>query len=424
MELQLIAAGVLTLGYIGYKVIGRSAFKLPAFRKKLAARKPPSPETFRVERVTLDVTPVNLLEFIRKTATLRGLHFRLVADFAVETWPDTYLRAFVHEEKPLYALIVERINHPVHVEFLTLFENLTTLQTSGSEEQADPARPLALTLQLLPGFTTDELYIQHLSALDHQPRSCRTASRQNFFEDFRALLILDHELRNAKHALRTETLQGILQALPPLPVNDLIRRYDKGEPLPVIPVPTEVHTSSIDAPRPQTMEAHVPPRPEAAPILRPPKRESLLERRKQAIQKDADDTLVLELPDPAPPAVDEAPAFEEMTAEPILLDLQMTEDVEETSPPAVVELEVAAISLPFQVVGEPPEAEPVPTVIEEVKLAESAPNNAPLPFQVSAEAPRSPLDSTSSAKPTCKHCGATLFSTLTTRCSKCKQSVK
>lgn len=393
MELQLIAAGVLVLGYIGFKVLGSSGLKLPAFQKKLAARKPPSPEKFHIERVTLDITPVNLLEFIRKTATLRGLNFRLVADFTMETWPDTYFRAFVHETKPLYALIVERIGLPIHVEFLSLFDDLTTLLTSGSEEQADPARPAALTLQLLPGFTMDELYIQHLSALDNQSKNCRVPSRQTFFEDFRASLIIDHETRHAKHVLRCETLQGILQALPPLNVKDLIRRYDQGEPLPLIPVPAEVLATTIDSKQSHILEGRVPP-------LAKPQRESLLERRKQAIQKDEDDAIVLELTDSdlEQPQLAETPDLAAEENETIELD--MPDMLDEPIMAAITELEA-----------------PEPTI-------EPSDSPALLPFQIVAETPEPPSEATPSTKPTCPHCGATLFSTLSSRCSKCKQSIR
>ena len=314
-------------------------------------RKAPSPEKLRFERVTLDVTPANLLQFIRKTALLRRSGFRLISDFTVEAWPETFFRAFMHEEKPLYALIVEDLGADVHIEFLSFFDDMTSLLTSGSEEQPDPSRPASLIKQTLPGFTTDELYMQHLLALEDDLGKGKKAippSRRTFFEDFRANLVLEHELRHHKHLVRAETLQALLETLPALPLDDLIGRYDRVEPLPVIPVPPEKPTIKKQAPEPK---------------------DSTLERRISSSR-----TVEVKIEEIA-----------DRTNETSARPQESATVIEETPNPAIPAL------LPFQRVEATPEQVPGSTV---------------------------------STKPTCPHCGATLFSSLSSRCSKCKQSVR
>lgn len=476
MDVRLVLAGVLILGYVGYKGFERSGGKLPFSlsvgkrrSRALAARKPPAPEKLAFERVTLDATPANLQGFIRMTGTLERLGFRIVADFAITAWPDTCCRGFVHGEKPVHAVVVERRGLPAHVELFTLFDDLSGLVTSSSEEAEDPGKPVALRFQQIPGLTLDELFVLHLSTLENlfqDDLSPRPATRLAFFEHARALLVIEHELRKANRALRTDSLSRALDALPPLPLRDLLKRHGLEEPTnaedaPDVPeakpLPAKAGPATQDAPPAESEEA--------------PRRRgigsSLLSRRMAAreesepetpAQPEADATPIREAAAP-PPAneglvltVAEAPPPTEITPEEWSIEVIATPSTppepevatllpfEGAAEAPIAPLEAVA-PLPFEVVAaatidEAPRTERAPLLPFEIPPAESSPT---LPFEIMAAAPVAvddrpqetlpfeavpAVEASTASRPTCPHCGAALFSSLSSRCSKCKQAVR
>lgn len=472
MDLRLALAGVLILGYVGYKGFERSGGKLPFSlsvgkrrSRALAARKPPAPEKLGFERVTLDATPANLQGFIRMTGHLERLGFRIVADFAIASWPDTCCRGFVHGEKPVHAVVVERRGLPAHVELFTLFDDLSGLVTSTSEEAEDPGKPVALRFQQIPGLTLDELFVLHLSTLENlfqDDLTPKPATRLAFFEHVRALLVIEHELRKANRALRTDSLSRALDALPPLALRDLLKRHGLEEPaheeeVPEVsqaqPLPATEGTRTQDEPPEESKEA--------------PRRRgigsSLLSRRmaareegepKTSARSEADPTPALEAAAPTPEdevlvlTVAEAPPPAENTPEEWSIEVI-------AAPSTAQEPEVTTL-LPFEVTPEPP-VEPLEAVaplpfeaaepIDEAPLTERAPllpfeippaeSGLALPFEIMApvavdERPQETLpfeevpavEAVPASRPTCPHCGAALFSSLSSRCSKCKQAVR
>ncbi|HEY9854969.1 MAG TPA: hypothetical protein V6D05_04465 [Stenomitos sp.] len=428
-------------GYVVYKGVERSGVKLPfgpggGRGRALPARKPPAPEKLGFERLTLDATPANLQRFIRLTGNLERLGFRIVADYAITGWPDLYCRGLVHQDKPVHAVIVERLGSPTHVELFTLFDDLSAMVTSGSEEAEDPGKPAALRFQQLPGLTLDELFVQHLSSLETLYQDQLTpmpATRLAFFEHQRALLVIEHELRKAKRALRTEHLSRTLDALPELPTRELLKRYGLEDPVADAPDPLPAVSKAIP----------IMPRAEAEPE-EAPKRwgvgSSLLSKRLAAREEadtpeeaiaESNQTLVLD-PEPDPGATsepDEAVVLE-LTVEAVAPTFDLERDEPEEPVPSdfttarsEAEAPEATVRLPFEVIPEPPEPIRLPFEVvpdsPPLDTSEAAEPGEPLPFEVSAEtAP------TTGSKPTCPHCGATLFSSLSSRCSKCKQAVR
>lgn len=443
MDVRLALAGVLIAGYAGYKGFERSGGKLPfslsAGRRRarsLSARKPPAPDKLAFERVTLDATPANLQSFIRLTGNLERLGFRIVADYAIAGWPDLYCRGLIHHDKPVHAVIVERMGSPAHVELFTLCDDLSALVTSGSEESDDPSKPAALRFQQIPGLSLDELFVQHLSSLENlyqDQLSPMPATRLAFFEHQRALLVIEHELRKAKRMLRTDSLSRVIDALPELPTQELLKRYGFEEPAEEAPE-AEAVTMVKAVAASQKVEAK--PEPEEAP-----KRwgigSSLLSKRLAArdeaeeapseTSSDSGRTLVLE-----PEAMAPLP-FEVIPEEPASLPFEVVPEPDVTeaaaleSPDPIEATEPRAL-LPFEIVPveeasdpEPLELSPVEEPVVETISAEVPPAepSIKLPFEIFPEAPAAP-----SSKPTCPHCGATLFSSLSSRCSKCKQAVR
>lgn len=459
MDVRLALAGVLMVGYVAYKGYERSGGKL-SFRlgaaRALPARKPPTPDKLAFERVTLDVTPANLQSFIRLTGNLERLGFRIVADYAIAAWPDTYCRGLVHHDQPVHAAIVERHGLPAHVELFTLFDDLSALVTSSSEEAADPSKPAALRFQQIPGLTLDELFVQHLSSLENLSQdelSPMPATRVAFFEHQRALLVIEHELRKAKRALRTDSLSRALDTLPQLDVQALLKRYGLEEP------PEEEPEVAVQESVSTTLPAQEPTEPEEAP-----KRwgigSSLLSKRMAAREEaelapsetvagtDGGSPVALDL-EPAELTSQEAPIAVETVPsdapEVSVYDLS-TEDSDDSD----FQVEVLG-PLDPEPTPEPPEPEPVAPLPFLVAPEAEAP--APLPFLVGIAAPepvapaaepsaRLPFEivpagvpdagtsqpdvvaATPSSRPTCPHCGASLFSSLSSRCSKCKQAVR
>lgn len=475
MDLRLALAVVLIIGYVAYKGFERSGGKLPFSlnvsmgrrRRSVGARKPPAPDKFAFERVTLDATPANLQSFIRLTGHLERLGFRIVADYAIAGWPDTYCRGFVHKDKPVHGTIVERQGLPAHVELFTLFDDLSALVTSGSEEAEDPSKPMALRVTQIPGLTVDELFVQHISSLENlfqDQLSPMPAMRLAYFEHQRALLVIEHELRKAKRALRTDSLSRALDALPELPVTDLLKRYGLEEAEAEAPEAEPIAVSVKTLPAQESVETRS--EPEEAP-----KRwgvgSSLLSKRMAAKQEEdapveevaSTATLVREpevLPPPAVPeeprtlevTVEEAAPVFEVVPEPVAIAPLPFEVIPEPEAGAPLPFEVipepdAAAPLPFEIVPEPAEsrtpvpfeetASPEPVSAAAIKLpfeilpeekapaAETAAPAIALPFEAVATVESA---AGSSAKPTCPHCGATLFSSLSSRCSKCKQAVR
>lgn len=495
MDLRLALAIVLIVGYVAYKAYERSGAKLPlglgmgmGRRRSIAARKPPAPDKLAFERVTLDATDANLQSFIRLTGALDRLGFHVVADYAIAGWPDTACRGFVHKDKPVHATIVERHGLPAHVELFTLFDDLSALITSGSEEAEDPSKPLALRFQQIPGLTVDELFVQHISSLENlyqDQLNAMPALRLAYFEHQRALLVIEHELRKAKRALRTDSLSRVLDALPELPVKDLLKRYGLEEPGEEAPEAESVTVSIKTIPAQERVEA--PTESEEAP-RKWGIGSSLLSKRMAARQEaespvdapvgsEAVATLVLEPAPIAEPALEvtvaEATAVIEIEPEAeirapepeAILPLPFEVGPEPSEPPSEPE---AAMPLPFESVPEPVEPEPeaiaplpfeiVPAETEPVESVDPLPFEAPaategptesvpaepaikLPFEIVPEEPTAEAEplpfavvpdepasvgetAATSSKPTCPHCGATLFSSLSSRCSKCKQAVR
>lgn len=516
MDLRLALAGVLIVGYVAYKGFERSGGKLPfsltvgmGRRRSVPARKPPAPDKLEYERVTLDATPANLPSFIRLTGNLERLGFRLVADYAIAGWPDTYCRGLVHKEKPVHAAIVERQGLPAHVELFTLFDDFSALVTGNSEEADDPTKPPSLRVQQIPGLTLDELFVQHLSSLEslfQDQLHSLPATRLTYFEHQRALLVVEHELRKAKRIVRSDSLSRVLDALPELPVAALLKRYGLAEP--AAEEAPKVEAPAVALKTVPSLAAEAKADPEEAP-----KRwgigSSLLSKRLASKQEGdtagedgtpsgGGETMVLAPEVPKAPIVrsdepltlevtveEAAPVFDlaaEPAAEANVVELDEPDATDSLpfailpeEPESALEPEAAA-PLPFEIVPEPEAAAPLPFEIVpepeavaplpfevvpepeaaaplpfEIVPADEAPEPEPiaaapaikLPFEIAPEekpavaevevpAIALPFESPAaieaaaspSAKPTCPHCGATLFSSLSSRCSKCKQAVR
>lgn len=372
----MVAAGTLILGYGAFKAFERFGGRMSKRRLGFGL-KVPSPEKLDYDRVTLDVAGVSLLGFIRSTAQLRRLGFLRVADFTVVGWPDTFLRGFVHREKPVYAVIVEHRGHERHLELTSIFEDLSALTTSTSGAPADASRPGSLRFHPLPDVSVDEFYLQHLSTLESlQETGARpqSATLQGFFPHHRDLLVIEHTLRKAKRVLRVDTLQHALDELPALRLEDLLKRAESSE------QPVEAFHPNDGASQDIRLVVETAKTPS---VESPHGANSLLAKRLAARQES--ERILAPV---AVESVDETPVFDLDDANaPFERNVEPSrERAIEADPPVQ---EAPRILLPFEI---PP---------DEV---------ATLP--VRAE------------KPLCPHCGATLFSSLSSRCSKCKQAVR
>ncbi len=198
------------------------------------------PGRIRFDKAVLDICGINQLQLIRTTSRLRKMGFWIVGDFALPTVgaplgprQKAYARAFVHGEEPVYALIVERHGPktpPMHVDFITLFVDQTFLTATNSDEGDDHKRPGALRFHKLSGLLPEELFQHHranLEALRGNWLKAVPASRDAFFSHYRQWLAIDYELRRAKdEEIRKDTLYRALEALPPLDIGPILKRYD------------------------------------------------------------------------------------------------------------------------------------------------------------------------------------------------------
>jgi hypothetical protein len=278
MSLALYLGGALAVGYAGYKVLqrtgGASQLGIRMPRRHKPARKAIAPDRIAFERITLDATAANLLAFIRLTGTLERLGFRPFADFVVTAWPDQLHRALFHPGRPIYATIVQEGSDFPEVALVTAFEDGST-HTTRRSEPSDHRRPAMLRLLCLPEAGLDELYVQHMAALERlESQNVVPASAQPdaYFSLLRETLIADHMVREQKRSVRPESLGAALEGLPELPVADLLKRYvpisevveTPADPPVQKPVEKPVQVPEAAAPRAPAPPAPEPPSPTPA----------------------------------------------------------------------------------------------------------------------------------------------------------------
>ncbi|MBM3267363.1 MAG: hypothetical protein FJZ01_06925 [Candidatus Sericytochromatia bacterium] len=271
---------LLGAGYAAHKAGLLERLKLQDRERTVSFRRRPifPPRRIRFDRAVLDVCGVDQVQLIRVTSRLRKMGFWIVGDFALPgagsplgAREKAFCRAFVHGDEPIYAVVTERRGPktpPLYIDFVTLFVDQTFLTATNSDENDDPHRPGALRYHRLPGLLPEELYQHHwanLEALRGNWLKAVPASRDAFFAHYRQWLAVDYKLRRAKDAdLRKDTLFRALEALPPLDIGPILRRYDRQRPPLEIGSRLGVERQVISEPSSPTVIRE----PERAPIRR------------------------------------------------------------------------------------------------------------------------------------------------------------
>jgi hypothetical protein len=244
--LKIAVVALMGVGYAAYKTGLLDRIRNSQGERVATFRHRPTypPARLRFDRAVLDVCGIDHLQLIRTTAKLRKLGFWTVGDFALPSVATplgqpqkAFVRAFVHGEDAVYAMIVER--HcpkapPQYVDFLTVFADQTFLTTTNSDEADDPRRPSVLRFHRISGLLPEELYQHHhanLEALRNNWLKPVPASRDLFFSHLRQWLVVDHELRRAMdEEVKKDQVLRALESMPPIDIGPILKRFDGQRP--------------------------------------------------------------------------------------------------------------------------------------------------------------------------------------------------